>query len=217
MNFESQETQESEESQVEENDKYEKCFRMCTIPEVNVINVMRAFPEIWIKNGDNIKITINMYQQRYIKEIYSYVQLRRWQNDIKVYLENEPNDQILWLVSLDKQAGLSWFALWLYCVQDANFLFHSNENQEVSGQIEPEAAITVMEITTHAQHNINYEIMEQIKDEIVCPHDNTVPIKLLNKRHLLILAKVMPNINRIPKHKLIVWTLKNRHLTLIKL
>ena len=65
--------------------------------------------------------------------------------------------------------------------------------------------------------NISYEAIEHIKDGIICNNKFKCGSFIMNSPNVLIMCNQIPNISKLPKDRLSVYTLDNFHLKKIEI
>lgn len=174
-----------------------------------MMDVVKAHPSLGVKHFANLEALERRMKVRKDVKLPEH-RLYEWQDRLLKVLDCVPDPrQILWIYDEVGGAGKSWLSRKLMIEYGANFFVNGKTN-DIMYLWNPEARegkqpICVFDLTRQNDGQVNYSIMEQLKNGVGVSQKYHPCVKSGNTPHVVVMANFMPAFDKFSAGRLCVW------------
>lgn len=164
----------------------------------NFKKVFTEFPEYAIKYHSGIQkcidTVISEENERNLIERYKSVTLRRWQDRLLKDVSYKPDDRkIIWYVDEKGGKGKTWIAKYLIAKEKAAY-FTNGKTADIAHAYKGER-VCIFDFPRSSEEQINYGVVEKIKDGIVFASKYDSKTKVFDNPHVVVFSNFRPNMS----------------------
>lgn len=161
------------------------------------------FPGLWLRYGNKLQQLAVIHRP---KPVLVDGHLRDWQIALGMSLEADAEDRkVLFIVDPDGGKGKSWFVRYMLTNRDDAQKLSIGKRDDISYAIDEFKRIFLFDVPRGSMEYLNYNIFEQLKDQLVFSVKYESRTKILRQKvHVIVFCNEEPDMNKMTGDRYVI-------------